>query len=81
MERVEFKSLVDPNSIIVINQKGHLRKLYCPFRVLCIEPVGKIQKNTWCYVNRVEQDSDSIIVYNIGDYRIAFRHFHIYIQF
>jgi hypothetical protein len=33
MERVEFKSLVDPNSIMVINQKGYLRKLYCPLNL------------------------------------------------
>lgn len=81
MVRVEFKSLVDPNSIIVINRKGLLRKLYCPFRILCIETVGNIQKNTWCYVDRVEQDPVAIILYNIGGYRVPYHHFHIYINF
>ncbi len=81
MEKVNFKYLVDPNSIIVINQKGHLRKLYCPFRVLCIESINNIHYNNWCYVDRVEKDPVALMLYIIGSQRYPYRYFHIYIMF
>ena len=81
MKKVNFDSYVDNRSIIVINQQGHLRKLYCPFRVLCIDSINTISVNTWCYVERVEMSSDTHIIYQIGDVLYPFHHFHIYIKF
>lgn len=81
MQKVSFKSLVDPYSILVINQQGYLRKLYCPFRVLCIESIDSIPRNTYCYVEMVAEDTKELILYHINGKRIPFRHFHIYIAF
>jgi len=81
MEKVDFKSLIDPFSIMVINQKGYLRKLYCPFRVLCIEYYDNIPRNTWCFVDRVAADPKELILYKINGREISYRHFQIYISF
>lgn len=81
MEKVDFNSLIDHNSILVINQKGSLRKLYCPFRVLCVESISNIQKGTWYYIDRVKEDPRTKIHYCIGDIEYPYRNFHIYIMF
>lgn len=81
MEKVDFKSLIDPFSIMVINQQGYLRKLYCPFRVLCIESYDSIPWNTWCFVDRVGADPKELILYKINGREIPYRHFQIYIAF
>jgi len=45
-----------PNSefaLLVVNSYGHLRVLYCPIRVCCIEPVGTFQVGTMVWVERI----------------------------
>ena len=81
MKKAAFKSWVDHNSIMVINQKGHLRKLYCPFRVLCQDSIEDIIKSTWCYVDQVEMGDKSVILYSINGKKYPFNCFHIYIMF
>ena len=81
MEKVNFKIMIDPFSIMVINQKGYLRKLYCPFRVLCIESLDSIPRNTWCFVDKVAADSKEIILYGINGKQFPYRYFQIYISF
>ena len=41
------------NTLLLVNPKGHIRKLYIPFRVLYLKAVGRITKNTWVYVDEV----------------------------
>jgi hypothetical protein len=81
MEKAELSYLIDPHSIMVVNTKGVLKKLYCPFRVKCIEPVQDIRENTWCYVDYVEQSANEKLLYWIGSKKYSYRHFHIYISF
>lgn len=81
MEKVNFKYVVDPQSIMVINQSGSLRRLYCPFRVLCVIPVKGIGRNTWCYVEKVESNLRTILDYHINGKRYPYRNFQIYILF
>ena len=81
MEKVDFKSLIDPFSIVVINTHGYLRKLYCPFRVLCAESFNGIPTNTWCFVDKVIADDKELILYHINGKQISYRHFQIYINF
>ena len=81
MQLFSFNSYVDPKSIMVINKQGHIRKLYCPFRVLCIEATGEIPINTWCYVNEVHPNSQMLIVYDINGNQFPYRCFQIFITF
>jgi len=40
-------------ALLVVNPKGHIRVLYCPFRVICIEPVGTFKAGITLWVERV----------------------------
>jgi hypothetical protein len=55
------------DSILVINTKGHLERLQCPFEVLVIQDVGQLHKGLKCLVNAVKINITLIDVYIIGD--------------
>ena len=81
MSRVKIDSFVDDQSLIVINQNGHLRKIYCPFKVLCVESVNNIAHHSWCYVESIQTDVDTEIMYCILGRVYSYSNFHIYINF
>lgn len=81
MEKLILNSVIDPYSIMAINKSGKLRKLYCPFRVLCMEAIGPIAQNSWCYVETVVPDTKHLFVYSINSIKYPYSHFHIYISF
>lgn len=81
MERVNIKVILDPNSILVVNQKGSLKKLYCPFRVISLRPIGNIPINSSCYVDQVFPDAQELIVYQIGNRLLGYSNFQIVISF
>lgn len=81
MEKANWMHWVDPFSILVINQQGKIRKLYCPFRVLCIHPVDGIPAKTWCYVDRVAGHARERLLYDINGRELPYHHFEIYVQF
>ena len=81
MEKVTIKAVLDPKSILVINRKGQLRKLYCPFRVISIKAVSNIPANSSCYVEMVVADKQELILYQIGDRLFAYSNFQIVISF
>lgn len=43
----------DPKSLLVVNKVGVLRRVYAPFKVICIKPVENIAKDTQVYVDAV----------------------------
>jgi hypothetical protein len=55
------------DSILVINNRGHLSRLDCPFEVLVIQDVGELHKGLKCLVNAVKLDLRLIDVYVIGN--------------
>ena len=81
MKKVNIDSFVDDQSLIVINQNGHLRKIYCPFKVLCVEAVNNIPHQSWCYVESIQTKADTEIMYCILGRAYSYRNFHIYINF
>ncbi len=81
MEKVILNALVDPYSIMAINKQGQIRKLYCPFRVLCIVSTDSIKQNSWCYVDQVAEDVTHLFVYFISKAQYPYSYFHIYINF
>lgn len=81
MEKVNIKAVLDPKSILVINRKGRLRKLYCPFRVISIKTIGNIPMNSSCYVEMVIADKQELILYQIGDRLLGYSNFQIVISF
>jgi len=71
----------DPGSILIVNQKGGLRKLYCPFRVVCIRRIRSIQKYTSVYVEEVLINNKEELVYVIQGMPYPYHHFIVVISF
>ena len=71
----------DPNSILVMNIEGKIRRLYCPFRVVCMSALEGIPANTWVYVGLVTSSKTYSIIYHINGNAYPYYHFRIYIKF
>lgn len=71
----------DEKSILIINENGVLRKLYTPFKVLCVLPAGNIKADTWVYVEQVAPHSEFLIIYRIFNEWFPYNCFLIIIYF
>lgn len=71
----------DSFSVAVINTKGQIRRVYCPFIVKCIKTVDDIQENSMVYVDHVFKDPDDLLTYLIGGNLYPFAFFRITIKF
>ena len=71
----------DPHSILVIDTKGRLRKLFCPFRVLCIQAVGTIPAGSWVMVEEIQMARNNGLLFIICEKPYSYKHFHIIIHF
>ena len=69
--------------LLVVNPTGHIREIYCPFRVICIEPVGIFKAGTVVWVERVtfSPTHEAKILYQIYGRLYVFECFVIQIQF
>jgi hypothetical protein len=65
------------DSILVINKRGHVERLNCPFEVLVISDVGELHKGLICLVNAVKLDLTLIDVYIIKDKAYYFFNFRV----
>ena len=62
------------NSILVVNHKGLLRKLYTPFKVQCILPIDNLDIGMLVYVEEVRNTPRDELIYII--YTKEYYHFH-----
>ena len=67
------------NHLLVVNHKGHLRELFCPFKVLCIITILSIPTGTWVYVDKVS--GTLRVTYEINDHWYSSESFVIIIEF
>jgi hypothetical protein len=65
------------DSILVINNHGHLQRLNCPFEVLVIQDVGELYKGLICLVNAVKIDISLVDVYTIRNKAYYFFNFRV----
>jgi hypothetical protein len=65
------------DSILVINNHGHLERLDCPFEVVVISDVGEPYKGLICLVNAVKLDITLIDVYIIKNKAYYFFNFRV----
>lgn len=80
MEEYNPYAVIDDQSLSVINSKGRLRKVYCPFRVLCTQSNNHVVSGCWYYVQAVSANG-SLINYHIGGHVFAHSIFRIYVFF
>ena len=71
----------DSFSVAVINTKGQIRRVYCPFIVKCMKTVDDIQENSVVYVGQVLKDPDDLLTYLIAGNLYPYSNFRIMIKF
>ena len=67
----------DAFSILLVSSTGALRRLYCPFRVVCMESIGQFKVGMHLWVAEVLSDTKGILTYVIFDTNYAYHHFHL----
>ena len=74
---------VSDYTLLVVNPNGHLRVLFCPIRVICIEPVGTFKPGTSVWVERVicSPGPSGQLLYQIYGTLYLFERFVIQINF
>jgi hypothetical protein len=77
MEKLlENLAFCDPQCVIVITHDGRLLKIWCPFNVKCIHPVGNISLNRKVFVEGVKSTLQDQLVYIIN----GSAYFHYYFR-
>jgi hypothetical protein len=69
------------NTVIVINQKGQIKALYTPFRVICISPTDVITTGVRVYVEEVLSNDKDELLYVIFSTIHSYKHFKLPIMF
>jgi hypothetical protein len=55
----------DEQSILLVNHKGKMRRLYTPFKVLCIDTIGGLRCGVWVFVDEVRHSAKDELIYLI----------------
>jgi hypothetical protein len=71
----------DSFSVAVINTKGQIRRVYCPFIVKCMKTVDDIQENSVVYVDQVFKDPEELLTYLIGGNLYPYSNFRVTVKF
>jgi len=66
MSFLEITQWFSPRSILVVNERGTLRRLNCPFTVLCLDAVGDLNEYRLYQVSSVKITEHGKIVYDIA---------------
>ncbi len=75
MNYYEINRYCSPKSLLVITPKGKLTRIYCPFQVLCVDPIGKLTQFGLYMVSAVLMTEVGVIVYVIGNDSYHYRSF------
>jgi hypothetical protein len=77
MEKLLIPKYCDANSILLVNGTGHLRKLYCPFRIRCISNAGTFKQGMYLWVDEVATTPKDELIYWILGKPYLYTHFEI----
>lgn len=67
----------DSQSLLLINNKGRLKRLYTPFRVQAVQPAGIIKSHSIVYVTSIIQDKQDKLLYRILNSWIPYHQFQL----
>jgi len=73
----ELFKVVSIDSILVVNRKGRLRRIYCPFRVIVVVPVGKLEEGMIVLVEAIKMTEDLRNVFVVEGKAYYLVHFQI----
>ena len=81
MNNVLIPKYCDPNSILLVNGIGEMRKLYCPFQVMALEDVQKLKKGVVIWVDQVATNDKDQLLYVIFANHYKYKYFKILAKF
>jgi hypothetical protein len=81
MENLTIPKHCDSGSVLLINEAGALKRLYCPFRVECVVDTGTFKRQMWLWVEKVASNSKDELIYWILGKPYLYSHFLIHISF
>lgn len=73
--------IINSKGLLVINRKGMLKVLYCPFTVITITALGSIPPSTRMIVEQVNNTAEGLLIYIVNGKPYSFLNFHIFMQF
>jgi hypothetical protein len=65
----------DSYSMLIMNKQSEVKRLYTPFRILCIQSIDDIKMGCTLFVDEIFDDEDDILVYKIMGNLYAYNHF------
>jgi hypothetical protein len=74
-------SYISHNSILVVNRKGLLKVLYCPFGVITISQIDNIPPLTKMIVEEVGGTLRDLLIYIINGRSYSYKDFQILMRF
>jgi len=80
-DSIPLKKDYTNNSLLVVNPQGKIRRIYVPFRVLCIKGTGSIVANAWVYVQQISMNINNQLIYFIAGEFHVYDSFRIFINF
>ena len=63
----EISKYCSIDSVLVIDKYGELRRIYCPFKVLCIKDIDRFKKGDILIVSAVKMSKNLFLVYIISN--------------
>ena len=72
---------INCNSVLLINPMGKIRRLYTPFKVVCIEAIHDIPINTSVFVDEVLNNDQDQLIYQINGVLYLYKYFQIGAKF
>ena len=64
-DKFAAKIVIDPFSLLVVNSKGELKRIYCPFLARCMLPIKNLLANEAYVIDMVKTDLSEEIVFII----------------
>ena len=72
---------INCNSVLLINPLGKIKRLFTPFKVVCIDPVNGIPINTLVFVDEVLNNDQDQLIYHINGALYLYKYFQIAAKF
>lgn len=64
-DKLEPRIIIDPFSLLVVNSKGELKRIYCPFLARCMIPINNLLQNEAYVIDMVKTDLSEEIIFII----------------
>lgn len=64
-DKLEPRIIIDPFSLLVVNSKGELKRIYCPFLARCMIPINNLLQNEAYVIDMVKIDLSEEIIFII----------------